>query len=166
MHRRTDRCQGFLTQDSLWPPTPEATIYLSRVNWQDPLKRKFLHRCRPSQDPGQSLALHSLSLVLATTFGCPKGQQEANFSVFWRMSDTLVESPKPRLNIRKSVSTAPWLEQINFSMSDSLMFTLFPRASCLRRAGLRAGVCDCSATCSLRWKRKARYRFWWLETET
>lgn len=77
---------------------------------------------RPPQDPGQSLGfLHSPRLVLATTFGCPNGQQHANLSSFLIISDTVAVSP--RLHSSSSVRNAPWLAQMNFSISDSITHT-------------------------------------------
>lgn len=69
------------------------------------------------QPPWHSLALHSLRVVLATTFGCPNGQQHANLSSFLIISDTVAGSP--RLHSRSSVSNAPWFAQMNLSISDS-----------------------------------------------
>lgn len=114
-------------------PCFKKHIYLNRLNGQDPLKRKFLHRCSPLHIPRQSLVRHSLSLVLATTLGCPLGQHKANFSRLQIISVTFVESPKQILNTKSSVWTAPWLAQINFNISDSIIFSnalpVFPSIS-------------------------------------
>lgn len=110
---------------------------------------------RPPQDPGQSLGfLHSPRLVLATTFGCPNGQQHANLSSFLIISDTVAVSP--RLHSSSSVRNAPWLAQMNFSISDSITHT--------HTAGRAAATTDwiCLKAVGIRcW-----YRFWSLETET
>lgn len=96
--------------------------YLGVLNGQDPLIKNRWQTWRPPQDPGQSLGLlHSLSLVLATTFGCPNGQQHANLSSFLIISLTAAVSP--RLHSSSSVRNAPWLAQTNLSISDSISRT-------------------------------------------
>lgn len=121
----------------------KCVSYRFRLNWQDPLNRKSLHKCRAWQEPGQPLVLHSLTLVLATTFGCPKGQQGRHVSEPDKISNTLL----PRLHSKKSVSTAPWLAQMNFKISDSIMSEL---------SGVSDGVSCCAE----------KYRYWRKENET
>lgn len=163
MTKSNNRCLGVVTWGNLrtkWANNSVTHLgaylksyYLVVLNGQDPLNNSRWHTWRPPQDPGQSLGLlHSLSLVLATTFGCPNGQQHANLSSFLIISVTAAASP--RLHSSSSVRKAPWLAQINFSISNSILRThgfCYP-LTVLKGNGVQNICC---------W-----FRLWSLETET
>lgn len=122
----------------------KCVSYPFRLNWQDPLNRKFLHKCRAWQEPRQPVVRHSLTLVLATIFGFLKGKQGRHLSELDKISNTL----PPRLHSKKSVSTAPWLVRMNFKISDSITSEL---------SGVFDGMSRCCA---------GKYCYWRKETET